>query len=347
MPGLPLRVRTQPVRKALCIAIQYSHLGDKGLELAHAHDDAQHVQNLLTEHFGYTEQDITVLKDTDDPLQPRPTRDNIIQAMRDLVAGALSGDHLLCHASGHGSQILNLNHTEKDDLDEGILTTFESLMLAYDSASLPIVFWPVDIDIKNDGSVENYIMDDEIKNILIDGISPGVNLVLIFDCCHSGTMADLPHGHTDHTGMGPRGQFYVGSKTIGHSVSVPDEPMTPLSTITVPEETQTSAPAKSTGHVVCWSACRDAQKTYELPTRGGLFIQLLTKCISENPSQTHRELLHRTTKQLQGLLKTFNKWLKDRGDMHLVTPRPQLSSLCYQTQILEVPIDTVFGSKMA
>ncbi|KAI0703718.1 caspase domain-containing protein [Cytidiella melzeri] len=301
MPGITLRIRTQPVRKALCVAIKYSHLRDRGFELAHAHDDVRHVQNLLTKHFGYSEQDITVLRDSDDPLQPRPTRENIIQAMRDLVAGALPGDHLLCHVSGHGSQIPNLDHTEKDEMDE--------------------VFWPVDVNIKNDGSVENHIKDDEIKNILVDGIMPGVNLVLLFDCCHSGTIADLPHSHTDH---------------MRHT-----RPR---------KEAQTSAPAQLTRNVVCWSACRDAQNTYNPATSGGLFIKYLTKCISENTSQTHQQLLHKTTEKLQGLLRAYNERLKNSGDLCRIIPsipKPELSSLCYLPQLFDVPIDAVFGKRTA
>ena len=45
--GVPL-IRTRTVKKALSIAIRYSHLRHQGLELEHAHEDCIHVIQLLT-----------------------------------------------------------------------------------------------------------------------------------------------------------------------------------------------------------------------------------------------------------------------------------------------------------
>ena len=36
-------------------------------------------------------------------------------------------------------------------------------------------------------------MDDDLYDILVKGLQPGVHVVALFDCCHSGTILDLPY----------------------------------------------------------------------------------------------------------------------------------------------------------
>ena len=37
------------------------------------------------------------------------------------------------------------------------------------------------------------ILDDDLYDIFVKGLKPGVHVVALFDCCHSGTMLDLPY----------------------------------------------------------------------------------------------------------------------------------------------------------
>lgn len=108
-------------------------------------------QDYITDVYKYKESDITILCD-DDP-ENLPVRKRIvssasyfgelvltihkIQALHDLVKDARPGDEFWFHCqyfalfnhqtlfemllpvSGHGSQVKNLNGTEKDGLDEG------------------------------------------------------------------------------------------------------------------------------------------------------------------------------------------------------------------------------------
>jgi metacaspase-1 len=59
---------------------------------------------------------------TDDQTNPsaRPTRENIIRAMKWLVTGARPNDSLFFHFSGHGGQTEDLDGDEDDGLDETI-----------------------------------------------------------------------------------------------------------------------------------------------------------------------------------------------------------------------------------
>jgi len=109
-----------------------------------------------------------------------PTRDNIIAAMHELINDARAGDRLVFHYSGHGSQIVAPpEHTEEED--------------GYDE-----VLWPADIqyypdipDENGEAAVKNYIVDNDVRNILVNKLPKGVHLVIILDSCNSGTAADL------------------------------------------------------------------------------------------------------------------------------------------------------------
>ncbi|KAJ3491304.1 hypothetical protein NLI96_g804 [Meripilus lineatus] len=90
-----------------------------------------------------------------------PTRDNILAAMENLVSDAQPGDRFVFHLI-YPSDIVN----------------------------------PFD-----DAKVSNFIMDDVACNsdlqVLLDKLPPKSRLVMIFDCCHSGTAADLPNSNDD------------------------------------------------------------------------------------------------------------------------------------------------------
>lgn len=83
-----------------------------------------------------------------------------------LVAGCRAGDSLVFHYSGHGSQQRNYNGDEVDGFDETLC--------------------PLDFQ------TSGMIVDDEINDIIVKPLPPGVKLHAIIDACHSGTMLDLP-----------------------------------------------------------------------------------------------------------------------------------------------------------
>lgn len=58
------------------------------------------LQYMLTKRFGFKEEDITILLDDSPDPNAWPTGNNMRYHMRQLVAGAQSGDSLLFHFSG-------------------------------------------------------------------------------------------------------------------------------------------------------------------------------------------------------------------------------------------------------
>ncbi|EPY23392.1 metacaspase [Strigomonas culicis] len=83
-----------------------------------------------------------------------------------LVKGAKAGDVLFLHYSGHGAQT-------KAATDRGE---------AYDQVICPV-----------DYTTAGCIVDDDLFQMLAKELPQGVRLTAVFDCCHSGSMLDLPY----------------------------------------------------------------------------------------------------------------------------------------------------------
>jgi metacaspase-1 len=86
-----------------------------------------------------------------------------------LIAGAQSGDSLFFHYSGHGATQADVSPDtdEADGQDETI----------------------VPVDYQKAGM----IVDDEIFDLLVAPLPKGVRLTAVMDCCHSGSVFDLPY----------------------------------------------------------------------------------------------------------------------------------------------------------
>lgn len=89
------------VKKAVLIGINYP--GTEG-ELLGCINDVKQTHKSLVELFGFSEENITELIDTDKS-KTQPTGKNIRQALLDLVESANSGDVLFVHYSGHGARL--------------------------------------------------------------------------------------------------------------------------------------------------------------------------------------------------------------------------------------------------
>ncbi|CAL1699551.1 unnamed protein product [Somion occarium] len=310
MRARPSPIRT-PVRRALCIAVRYEHLRGLGLELETTHYDPLKISKLLTEIYGWKDDDITILMD--DPLGEYllPTRANIMQAMEDLVKDAQFGDEFVFHFSGHGSQIRNEDGTEKDGFDEVILP-------------LDVEVDPKDAELRN---TKNFIIDDDIRDILVDSLPAGARLIMIFDSCHSGTAADLPVSNGDWYPRSPVVTSPIGSPvglTVKNKILTKrgaEEPQifSPISPFWSKELELSSA---SQPYVTSWSACKDDQLTYEW--EGGLFVEAFTRVLRKNPHPTHSDLLRALGKELD----TYSAWFSSDSDSDASTPRPQIGALC-------------------
>jgi hypothetical protein len=100
---------------------------------------------------------------TDDTVT-KPTRENIINQLIRILSISQSGDTIILHYSGHGTNIRDNNKDEKDGKDECIV--------------------PIDLRI---------ITDDELNNLLVAHLKPNVFMLGLFDSCFSGTVLDLQY----------------------------------------------------------------------------------------------------------------------------------------------------------
>jgi hypothetical protein len=151
--------------KALFIGINYT--GTPHV-LKGCHNDAIAMKQHVTDVWGFNPNNMRMLMD--DGKNTPPTRANIIAGMRWLVEGVQPGDSLFLHYSGHGSREKDLNGDE---------------VSGYDSVMCPS-------DMKTAGT----ILDDDIFTLVAAPIPRGAELFALMDCCHSGTIMDLPYNIT-------------------------------------------------------------------------------------------------------------------------------------------------------
>lgn len=153
-------------KRALCVGINdYPYEGN---DLNGCVNDANGWACMLKTGFGFAGADVKLLTDSEG------TKKNVLNALKDLLAGAKSGDVLVYTNSSHGSYLADTNGDEE----------------RYDE-----IICPYDI-------YDNHIIDDELRN-LFDNLPNGVNLTVILDNCFSGTatralVKKLLPGGTDH-----------------------------------------------------------------------------------------------------------------------------------------------------
>lgn len=150
------------VRRAVMIGINY--VGEDG-ELRGCHNDVLNMKNYIMDVHGFEEENIVLLMD--DGEHNEPTLDNIVEAYEQVVADSEEGDAIFLHYSGHGTKVRDESGDEEDGYDEALVP------LDYEEAGL--------------------LMDDDLFDILIEPLAEGVHMVSLMDCCHSGTILDLPY----------------------------------------------------------------------------------------------------------------------------------------------------------
>jgi len=159
---------TATKRRALLVGISYTSPSNTWSPLDGPHGDVDRYRDLLINTYGYHLEDIVVLKDLPEvPALSQPTRVNMIRELKVLVFDAAQGDRFTFFYSGHSDQQdAVIDQQEETGMDEMLIT-----------------------------SDEETIIDDELKEILVDPLPVGCSLLAILDTCHSGTLLDLPHYH--------------------------------------------------------------------------------------------------------------------------------------------------------
>lgn len=142
---------------------------DEAYHLEGPGNDVLLMAKLLREKFGFSEQAITILSETEGKQDPAkfPTRDNIQREFTRLSTAAGQGDQVVIYMAGHGSQ-QPASHDPDDPEEDG----------------LDEMFLPRDIQ----QSISNAIVDDEIHAWLAPIRARGASVWITMDACHSGTM---------------------------------------------------------------------------------------------------------------------------------------------------------------
>ncbi len=137
-------------RRALCVGINdYPYAGN---DLNGCVNDAKAWAKILNENFNFSGGDIKVLLDS------QATRKTTLDSLKNLLAGAKAGDHLVYTNSSHGSYVADTSGDEP---------TYDEIICPYDIE-------------------DNQIEDDDLR-ALFKNLPKDVRLTVILDNCHSGT----------------------------------------------------------------------------------------------------------------------------------------------------------------
>ena len=173
-------------RRALLIGCNYTGTSS---QLEGCVNDVKNIKNYLTTYGNFNESDITILSDQRGTIQENlPTKKNIILAIRKFVTGLPKSGRvvLFFHYSGHGSYTADINADEEDGKDETI----------------------VPLDYEDNG----FIIDDDLKAMLVDVLNNNVELYCIMDCCHSGTGLDLRYSCKVKSTIDSKEYYFVHNK---------------------------------------------------------------------------------------------------------------------------------------
>lgn len=168
----------RPNVKGLLVGINYR---GTSCELGGCINDVKSVKNLILSNYPDAKLELL----TDDT-QEKPTRDNILRKLTQLVNDSVAGDILIFHYSGHGSQVKDIHGDEDDGYDETIcpIDFMKPRIITYNGLKY---------------NVDSQIIDDEINEILIK-VPRDAKLLMLSDSCHSGTIGDLANNFSNYNG---------------------------------------------------------------------------------------------------------------------------------------------------
>ncbi|HET6757312.1 MAG TPA: caspase family protein [Burkholderiales bacterium] len=138
-------------KKAFCVGINdYPY---DGSDLNGCVNDAKAWAQLLIDHYNFPSSDVQLISDSE------ATKSRMVSGIKKLLTGAKSGDVLVFTNSSHGTYLADTSGDEPN---------YDEALCPYDCA-------------------DNLLTDDELRD-LFSGVPSGVNLAIISDSCHSGTV---------------------------------------------------------------------------------------------------------------------------------------------------------------
>lgn len=151
--------------KCLLVGINYTGTRD---QLSGCINDVLTIEQLIRSNYQNAQLELL----TDDTSE-KPTRDNILQKLRQLVSTSQPGDILIFSYSGHGIQVPDINGDPLIEIAQTVC---------------PIDFMDKRV-IFHQGKrllVDKQIVDDEIREI-IDDVPSGVKFLMLTDTCNLGS----------------------------------------------------------------------------------------------------------------------------------------------------------------
>ena len=275
-------------RKALIIGINYFNTQN---ELRGCINDAHNIFNFLTQAHGYSPDDIVILTDDQQDLVRVPTRANMIRAMQWLVKDAQPNDSLFFHYSGHGGQTEDLDGDEESGFDSTV--------------------YPVDFQ------QTSHIIDDEMHDIMVKPLLPGVRLTALFDSCHSGTALDLPYVYSTKgvvkepnmwKDVGGDGLQAAMAYATGNRMAMVSSLGSMFKTVTRGMNNNVDRERViqikySAADVVMFSGSKDNQTSADAIEDGkntGAMSYAFIKCLTLQPLQSYLSLLQNMRQELSG-----------------------------------------------
>jgi hypothetical protein len=148
-------------RVAVLFGLNYSN--DESLKLRGCINDVKNMSEVLQKKWGF-KTDVY----TDDESPEKTTGMGMVRALYELAIRSWRENlrTVWIHYSGHGSYMKDRSGDERDGYDECLVPS----------------------DVRQSG-----LIPDDFLHRLFRFFNPNTKVVCVFDCCHSGTMVDLPY----------------------------------------------------------------------------------------------------------------------------------------------------------
>ncbi len=240
--------------------------------------DVAAMRSILIERGGFQADHVTTL------LEEQATRSNILAALQRLREDAAPGDLLLFYFAGHGSWLADDNG---DELHDGL----DETLVPWDALAA-------------DGTRQD-LRDDLLRDFVRAANVKTERVVLVFDCCHSGT-AVRGGGVALRQVPGPAGVAVRGLGDKRESL--------------VAQRSDATGVAAADLDYVALSACRADQAAAELHAdpnsskRQGLFSWALVQSLAQaGPNATYVELMDNTRWRVHQMHPRQTPVLEGRG----------------------------------
>jgi len=152
------------MKKALLIGIDY--VSSPTVSLKGCINDVIILRNMLIDAYDYEPSNIVILRDdSGDFIQP--TKTNILEQMKNIFLNSENLEQIWFHYSGHGSQL------QSQSCNDIIIPCHPNFQII----------------IPSNFQEEGVIADIDLLEIIKKAKCP---TVMFFDCCHSGSIIDMP-----------------------------------------------------------------------------------------------------------------------------------------------------------